>query len=114
MPSLHRLQPTPTQIWAVEDTCCQVTWGHLPAGPVTAVWPGGKITVEHTGGPGAVEISGLTPDTEVTLSISWRGGSRALTARTLAPPPGELLCRIATVSDLHLGSWHWGGAEAHP
>lgn len=111
MPRLHRLSPTPPQVWAVEDTRVQITWGRLPPGPVTATWPGGRATVEHGGGPGALDVTGLAPDTEVELVLAWPGGSIPLTTRTLAPPPGELLCRLATVSDLHLGSWHWGALK---
>ncbi len=111
MPRLHRLSPTPPQIWAVEDTRLQITWGRLPPGPVTATWPTGRQTVEHQGGPGALDVTGLAPDADVEVVLTWRGGSRSFVTRTLASPPGELLCRVATVSDLHLGSWHWGALK---
>jgi predicted phosphodiesterase len=45
-------------------------------------------------------VDGLTPDTTYTISGS--------TFRTLPSPPGELLCRFATVSDLHVGERGFG------
>lgn len=43
---------------------------------------------------------GLEPDTEYTVA--------GLAVRTLARPPGELLCRFATVNDLHFGEVECG------
>lgn len=106
------LAPSPLQVWAVEETCIQLTWGHLPAGEVSA-WTGDShATVEHRGGAGSVDIEGLTPGNDYRIDVTWAGGRGQLRASTLRPPPGELLCKIATISDLHLGSDHWGASKA--
>jgi predicted phosphodiesterase len=58
------------------------------------------------GGPGALVIGGLAPATTYDVLVD---GRRVTTARTLAPPPGPELCRLATLSDLHIGDgWLFG------
>ncbi|MEM8924321.1 MAG: metallophosphoesterase [Actinomycetota bacterium] len=102
------LAPSRLQVWAVEDNSAQLTWGHLPAGEITA-WTGDvRVTVEHRGGPGTLTIGGLRPGTRHRIDVGWHGGRTQVVATTLTPPPGELLCRFATVSDLHLGATRWG------
>ena len=51
-------------------------------------------------GPGYEVITGLRPGTSVLR--------HGIEARTLARPPGELLCRFATVNDLHIGEAECG------
>ena len=103
-----RIPPSRLQVWAVEDTRVQLTWGDLPAGEVTA-WTGDvRASVEHPGGPGALDVGPLTPGTDHRIDVLHGAGRDQVVARTLTPPPGELLCRIATVSDLHLGATRWG------
>lgn len=98
-------------VWAVEDTSVQLTWGDLPPGEVAA-WSGDSHTsVEHRGGPGGLDLVQLTPDSHHRIDVTWSGGKAQLAARTLAPPPGEALCRVATISDLHLGSSRWGASK---
>lgn len=98
----------------MEDTAVQITWGSLPPGAVRAsAAVGAKAVssaelVDFSGGPGSIIIEDLRPDTTHQLTITTSIGSRQLTARTLAPPPGALLSRIATVSDLHIGARRWG------
>lgn len=105
------LSPSPVQVWAVEDTALQLAWGDLPAGEVSA-WSGDvRAVVEHGGGPGALDLSHLRPDTDHRIDVVWEGGRCQLVARTVPRPPGELLCRIATVSDLHLGARRWGASK---
>ena len=102
---------SPLQIWAVEDTSLQIVWGDVPPGEVTA-WAGDtRTSIHHRGGPGGLDLVDLTPDQTYRIDVSWEGGRGQLEARTLASPPGELLCRIATVSDLHLGAQHWGASN---
>jgi 3',5'-cyclic AMP phosphodiesterase CpdA len=48
---------------------------------------------------------GLAPDTEHRIGD--------LTVRTLPRPPGELLCRIATVNDVHFGEVEAGRIDDH-
>ncbi len=102
---------SPPEIWAVEDTSLQLTWGDLPAGPILARTTDGETEIEHLGGAGAMIVGDLPPNSDVTIDLLWTGGSTTLTTRTLAPPPGELLARFATISDLHLGARRWGALK---
>ena len=49
---------------------------------------------------------GLTPDT----AYNFHG----VEARTLPRPPGELLCRVATVNDVHFGETECGRIDDNP
>ncbi len=62
------------------------------------------------GGPGAVVVDGLEPATTYPVWVEGPGLSRIEVGRvtTLAPPPGPLLCRFATISDTHIGEVHFG------
>ncbi len=100
--------PSALQVWAVEDTSIQLTWGSLPAGPIRVSAQDRTVEIEHTGGPGEFTLSGLSPATDYRVHVDHRAGTRTLEARTLATPPGALLSRVATVSDLHIGSRRWG------
>ena len=80
----------------------------MPAGPVTARAADRSATVEHGGGAGALDLDGLPPGTRLDVELSWPGGGTHLTATTLQPPPGRLLTRFATISDMHLGARTWG------
>ncbi|MBW3555847.1 MAG: metallophosphoesterase family protein [Actinobacteria bacterium] len=98
-------------VFGVEDTAVQVCWESLPA--ADAVLRAGDVDVplDHhdPGRPGAVVLEGLAPDTDHELVLEVGGGRRAVGAfRTLAPPPGRLLCRFATISDLHIGERGFG------
>lgn len=115
--------PSPLQVWAVEDTSLQLTWGALPPGGVVAETEHSGIEVEHRGGPGGLVLHGLVPASAQDVRVRWEGGEATLSTRTLAPPPGDVLGRVATVSDLHLGATRFGalrtmterlGAEEHP
>ncbi len=99
---------SPPQVWAVEDNAVQITWGNLPPGPVTAKTDDGETTVEHAGGPGGLNLHGLRADSDHRIGLIWPDGNTTLRATTLPSPPGELLCRFATISDLHLGAYRWG------
>lgn len=99
---------SPPQVWAVEDTTIQLAWGNLPSGQVRAQTDDGATSVEHRGGAGALELTGLRPGCAHTVELAWDGGSSTFAVTTLTPPPGELLSRFATISDLHLGARAWG------
>ncbi len=102
---------SPPQIWAVEDTAVQLTWGDLPPGPVVATAGSSRAAVDHLGGPGGLVVDHLGPDRAVDVELWWSGGSVTLPARTLPQPPGRLLARFATISDLHLGALRWGALK---
>lgn len=56
---------------------------------------------------GRVErLTGLDPDTEYEIA--------GIAVRTLPRPPGELLCRFATVNDVHFGETEAGRVDDHP
>lgn len=108
-----RVAPSKLGVWAVEPRAMQITWGELPAGQIRARTGGVQATMDHPGGPGAIELSGLRPDSkyEIRVTVEPIEGevlTHTLTAKTLAHPGGQELCRIATISDLHIGTDHFG------
>lgn len=102
------LDPSPLQVFAVEPGALQLTWGHLPRGQVT-IRPNNQqpISMVHDGGPGALVLQNLKPGFR-DLEIRHPDGVSRLSAVIPEPPRGEELYRIATISDLHLGSGNWG------
>lgn len=96
-------------VFAVEDTTAQICWKSLPAGTVLRAGDS-SIEVAHGGGPGAGVLEGLPADRRLDLFLERPGrpAARVLKFRTLAPPPGEELCRFATVNDVHVGERHFG------
>lgn len=102
-------------VFAVEDTRAQLTWRGLRAGGLRLEAIGGEacLDLDVDAGPGAVVLDGLPAGRPVVIRASGSalGGSRQpveLTTRTLDALPGEELCRVATVSDLHLGTSVFG------
>jgi 3',5'-cyclic AMP phosphodiesterase CpdA len=96
----------------VEDTSLQFTWGDLPQGLVRARGGDAEAELAHEGGAGALELSGLAPDRTQTVELLWDGGSQTFEVTTLSSPPGELLSRFATISDMHLGAVRWGALKS--
>jgi len=96
-------------VFAVEDTTAQVCWAELPEGTVLQAGDA-AVTVAAGGRPGAAVLEDLPPATGLDLTMHPPGGDPhpVESFRTLAPPPGELLCRFATVNDLHVGEKHFG------
>jgi len=97
-------------IFAVEDTAAQVCWAGLPVGSVVRA---GDSRAEVTRpGPGAATLHELPAASRLDLTLRLPGGRpaprRVRRFRTLAPPPGALLCRFATVNDLHIGERGFG------
>lgn len=103
---------SPPQVWAIEDTSVQLTWGNLPAGTIRGTADNQETELLHHGGPGALEISGLTADRSMTIELTTPVGTETFDIRTLQSPPGELLSRFATISDLHLGAIRWGAMKS--
>jgi len=98
-------------VFAVEDTAAQVCWRNLPEGSVLEAGDArAEVGHEAAGSVGAVNLDGLAPDTslDLTLRCPGRGRHRVARFRTLAPPPGRLLCRFATVNDIHVGERAFG------
>jgi 3',5'-cyclic-AMP phosphodiesterase len=122
-------------VFAIEDDAIQVTWRALPAvavsfaiGDRTATVQAGPeaflrrrgrpprpLVSDRTacGGPGATVIDGLTPATTYDLTMTWpgRGPELVETITTLPAPPGRLLSKFATISDLHIGERGFGATH---
>ena len=75
------------------------------------------------GGPGSIVVGGLAPRSTYDVVASADGVAPWVAARftTLQRPPGDLLFKLATVTDLHIGEKHfgiwgriWDGQESEP
>src|SRR5205823_6261041 len=64
-----------------------------------------EVDIEAQGAPGAAVLEGLRPGTAHVLRLVGRPIARF---RTVDPPPGRLLYRFATLSDLHIGDRRFG------
>lgn len=103
--------PRRLEVFAVGPDWVQLTWSVLGPGPVTFRSGDRTVGVHADGGPGAAVLDALAPGTVQRIEVSGEGlvgGPRALETRTLNPPPGEELFRLATVSDVHVGSTSTG------
>jgi predicted phosphodiesterase len=82
--------PATAEVFAVEDTAVQVVGRD-----------GERVWSQTFGGLAAGQ----------TVELAARGST--VTARTLEPPPGAELCRIATINDLHVGGSRLGLVSMH-
>jgi Icc protein len=120
-------------VHAVEDTAVQLTWTGLPARTMIVGVGPRSVEIEAQApawrhfrrradrpmtswptGPGAVVVDGLEPATTYPVWLREPGRARLASGHvtTLSPPPGELLSRFATISDLHIGEPHFGAFGA--
>jgi hypothetical protein len=92
-------------VFAIEPTAAQLVWvGDDGSGEGVDVRVGdwsGSLTAPVS----VVAVEGLTPGRTYEVLV---GGRVAASFRTLTPPPGEELCRFATVSDTHIGERSFG------
>ncbi|MCU1499728.1 MAG: Calcineurin-like phosphoesterase [Acidimicrobiales bacterium] len=102
-------------VFAVEDVSIQLTWRGLGAGSLHLRVLDSPVERELTvpAGPGSAVLSGLPPGREVVVEATGSAlgpdaGPRRLRARTLDRLPGAELTRLATISDLHLGTERFG------
>ena len=87
-------------MFAVDDTSVQVVW----RGGIVEL--AGQPLVPADGAPvAAFTFDGLSPGDEVELR---HDGNVVERVRLPAPPPGRLLSRVATISDLHVGEPRFG------
>ena len=108
MASLPWLSPSPLAVWAVEPGAAQLTWGSLPRGQMAVdLSTGETVRFVHDGGPGSIVLENLPPGV-VDIDVRTAAGQQRIQATIPEAPPGHELCRIATISDLHLGSRNWG------
>jgi hypothetical protein len=105
----HLLRPSAAgvglEVAAVEPTAVQLVWSRLDEGPHVLDVGGRQLCWDHPGGPGSIVVDELEPSTElrVTLRSERQEVLASCSTTTSAAPPGARLCRIATISDLHLG-----------
>ena len=111
--------PRPIGPFAVEDTTVQIAWRpgallpgfhRLGVGPmeVSIEVPDYSLRVDDAAarpGGGVALIEGLRAGTRYPVLL---GGRAVGAVTTLRPPPGDLLARFATISDLHIGEHHVG------
>jgi len=101
-------RPKRLQVFAVEDTSIQLSWGDLPAQHLEVRAGDAHVALDHPGGPGTCDVGGLAPAARHAVEVRGDGWRCTLSATTLAPPPGDELYRLATVSDMHLGMDYFG------
>lgn len=94
------------EVFGVGPDWIQLTWSVLGPGAVTIRCGDHVAEIATDGGPGSFVIDGLEPATSHTVQIGGDGTLRTaeLHVMTLERPPGEELLRVATVSDVHVGS----------
>ncbi|MGH9121033.1 MAG: hypothetical protein ACRDYC_03680, partial [Acidimicrobiales bacterium] len=124
------MSPRPwLEVFAREDRSVQLTWKALPASEVTIEVGDRRFHVSASppawlhkvfrhprrlsplpGGPGALDVPDLEPATTYEILASGPGFplARCGEVTTLDPPPGKLLCRFATVGDVHIGEPRFG------
>lgn len=106
---MFRLFPAPAMpdVFAIGTGHIQVTWADGPH-DVRVSW-GDQVVERHLGKPaGAVTIGGLPPSTAFEARFTGRGRTTTRTGETLARPEGEVVARVATMNDLHLGRDRFG------
>jgi len=110
---IHRRSPA-IWVFGVDQDAVQLSWRLLGPDPlhlrVLDDDVDAELEVADPGGAGATVLSGLPPDRTLRIEARSRALGRpvTVTARTLPRLPGDELCRIATVSDLHLGLSRFG------
>jgi 3',5'-cyclic AMP phosphodiesterase CpdA len=96
---------TRLEVFAVDVDMVQVCWSDLPRGAHALEIDGTRRRTVEGGGPGSAIVDSLRPGAEVRVALA---GTEAPVVRTLSPPPGRELSRIATISDLHFGERRFG------
>lgn len=108
-------RPPLQTVFSVGTDSIQITWRRLPGDGVRRLHVGSRtveVDDETASQPGSVLVDDLRPATTYACGLRT-GGPRpdplwSSTATTLTPPPGERLCRIATINDVHIGSYSFG------
>ncbi len=98
-----RARLTRFRVFAMDDRSVQLAWAGLGTGRhLVAVGP---AEGEVDGGPGTWTATGLAPGVAHDVRVDGRPTG---TATTLAALPGSQRCRIATISDCHIGEEGFG------
>lgn len=111
-PSAPPAAPRRLRVFAVDVDAVQLDWAALGPGAVTVRAGGDVVHVDADGGPGTVWLGGLPPGSLIEVTVTGAGIDDAivLPTRTLSPPPGDELTRLAAITDLHLGTRRFGKA----
>ncbi|MEJ7764140.1 MAG: metallophosphoesterase [Acidimicrobiales bacterium] len=91
------------RVFAVDDRSVQLAWASL--GPGRHRLAVGPVEGDADGGPGTWTADGLAPSTPYVVRVD---GRPAGTATTLEALQGPERCRVATVSDCHIGEEGFG------
>ncbi len=87
----------------------QLSWRGLPPGDITLTCAEQVVVQQSPSGAGSATIAGLEPNTQYEITATQGAVTLGhLHAHTAPRPPGELLHKFATLSDLHLGRGHFG------
>lgn len=87
-----------------------MTWAALPTGPIRLRVGDSWVEASSDGGPGAAIVGGLPSAAALELVVEDERGRHLAGERfeTLAPPPGALQFKFATINDLHIGDDSFG------
>ncbi len=91
------------RVFAVDDRSVQLAWASLGAGRHSVSV--GPVEGEVDGGAGTWTARGLAPGTTYEVRVDRRPAGSATTLEAL---PGPERCRVATVSDCHVGEKGFG------
>lgn len=117
----RRLGPPVVAVFAVEDTTVQLQWRNLRPGVLhlrvrdadAGLGVERRVELEVQEPAGTVIVRELAPHRPHVVeaggsALGHRAGPLRLEFATLEPPPGPELCRVSTISDLHLGTTVFG------
>ena len=104
----HLLRPSSAgvglEVAGVEPNAAQLVVARLGPGAYDIQVGDRRVRCGHDGGPVGIEVRGLTPDRVHEVVLRNDDDVLARTRlHTPRAPAGDELCRIATISDLHLG-----------
>ena len=108
-------KPRRAEVFAVAPSAVQLTQRALPPGLLRVRIGPAEVERQHAGGPTAVTVGGLEPGTEHPLTADLDGQTVTgwpSTVSTPKTPGGELLSRIGSLNDVHIGAGDFGLAHS--
>lgn len=99
--------PRRLEVFGTGTDWIQLTWSRLGPGPVTLTCGDHVAEIRADGGPGSHLVTGLPSGCAHRIELTGpgtAGPAPVMEASTLAVPGGRELLRVATVSDVHVGS----------
>lgn len=109
-------RPPAVEVFAVEPDRAQLVWRRAGPGTMSVkltqtTSTSHTVTVDTDGGPGTLQLTELAPNTDYEVTIGGHGLAevdRRHRFVTPVDPPGQLLTRLATVNDAHIGGDRFG------